>query len=204
MVTAGIFPFKESFHGRAGNRTRDLMLSSQRLWPLDHEANVASNIKWLPGHPVFLSPFETWSVLLSDTWWQLSIGPARTSSCPLNSLVLHSIYRPNVHCSWSSRINDTRFYPTDGGSLFLRRVGTHVPDRTISQPKPSGMNLHRSANALSHKFYLCVSLLCGGAVGWGTALQPGRSRVQFLMVSLEFFIHIIIPAALWPWGRLNL
>ena len=38
MVTAGIFPFKENSHGRAGNRTRDLMVSSERLWPLDHEA----------------------------------------------------------------------------------------------------------------------------------------------------------------------
>ena len=28
----------------------------------------------------------------------------------------------------------------------------------------------------------------GGAVGLGTILQTGRSRVQFLMVSLEFFI----------------
>jgi hypothetical protein len=25
-------------HGRTGNRTRDLMISSQKLWPLDHEA----------------------------------------------------------------------------------------------------------------------------------------------------------------------
>ena len=38
MVTAGIFPFKDNSHGRAGNRTQDLMISSQRLWPLDHEA----------------------------------------------------------------------------------------------------------------------------------------------------------------------
>ena len=44
----------------------------------------------------------------------------------------------------------------------------------------------------------------GGVVGWGTALQAGKSRVWFPMVSLELFIDIILPAALWPWGRLNL
>jgi len=32
----------------------------------------------------------------------------------------------------------------------------------------------------------------------------GRSRVRFPMVLLEFFIYIILPAALWPWGWLNL
>jgi hypothetical protein len=42
MVTAGIFPFKETSHGRAGNRTRDFMISNQRLWPLDHEAGLTS------------------------------------------------------------------------------------------------------------------------------------------------------------------
>jgi hypothetical protein len=39
--------------------------------------------------------------------------------------------------------------------------------------------------------------------GWGTALQTGRSRDRFPMVS-EFFIDIILPVALWPWGRLSL
>jgi hypothetical protein len=43
-----------------------------------------------------------------------------------------------------------------------------------------------------------------GAVGWGTALQAGRSRVRFPMVSLEFFTDTILMAALWPWGWLNL
>jgi len=38
----------------------------------------------------------------------------------------------------------------------------------------------------------------------GTALQAGRSRVCFQMVSLEFFIDIILTAAIWSWGRLNL
>jgi hypothetical protein len=33
-----------------------------------------------------------------------------------------------------------------------------------------------------------------GAVVWGTALPVGRSRVRFPMVSLEFFIDIILPA----------
>jgi hypothetical protein len=44
----------------------------------------------------------------------------------------------------------------------------------------------------------------GGAIGLGTALQAGRSRVRFLMVSLAFFIDIFLPVALWPWGRLSL
>ena len=34
----------------------------------------------------------------------------------------------------------------------------------------------------------------------GTALQVGKSRVRFPMVSLEFFIDIILPTALWPWS----
>jgi hypothetical protein len=33
----GSSPSRKNFHGRTGNRTRDLMISSQKLWPLDHE-----------------------------------------------------------------------------------------------------------------------------------------------------------------------
>jgi hypothetical protein len=42
----------------------------------------------------------------------------------------------------------------------------------------------------------------GGAVGWGTALQAGRSRLRFQIMSC--FIDIILPAALWLWGSLRL
>jgi hypothetical protein len=44
----------------------------------------------------------------------------------------------------------------------------------------------------------------GGAVGWSTALQTWRCQARFTMVSLEFFIDIILPAAPWPWCRLSL
>ena len=47
---------------------------------------------------------------------------------------------------------------------------------------------------------------CGarcGAVGWDTALQAGRSRVRIPMVSLEFFIDIILLAAPWLWGLIQ-
>jgi hypothetical protein len=40
---------------------------------------------------------------------------------------------------------------------------------------------------------------------WGTLLvaqllQAGKSRFRFPMLSLEFFIDIMFPAALWAWG----
>jgi hypothetical protein len=44
----------------------------------------------------------------------------------------------------------------------------------------------------------------GDVVCWGNALQTGRSRIRFPMVSLEFFIDITLPAALWHWGRPSL
>ena len=43
-----------------------------------------------------------------------------------------------------------------------------------------------------------------GVVGWGTALEAGGSRVRFLMVSVEFFMDLIFPAALRLCGRLSL
>ena len=43
-----------------------------------------------------------------------------------------------------------------------------------------------------------------GAVGWGTALQAGRSQVRFPIMLLEFYIDVIPAATLWSWDRLRL
>jgi hypothetical protein len=54
-----------------------------------------------------------------------------------------------------------------------------------------------------HALFCSIYSLIGarvGAVGWGSALQIGRSRVRSPILSLEFFIDITLPAALWPWG----
>ena len=50
--------------------------------------------------------------------------------------------------------------------------------------------------------WLNVVCWCLGVVvpQHGVGGHAVASRVRFLMVSLEFFIDIILPAALWPWG----
>jgi hypothetical protein len=60
---------------------------------------------------------------------------------------------------------------------------------------------------LSHVRVFCLIFKLlgarGDAVGWGTALQAGRSRVRIPVVSVGFFIDLILPIGLWPWGRIS-
>jgi hypothetical protein len=59
------------------------------------------------------------------------------------------------------------------------------------------------ANAMGHLLskYQGIQGARGSIVGWGTMPQAGRSQVQFPVRLLDFSIDLILPAALWPWGR---
>jgi hypothetical protein len=51
--------------------------------------------------------------------------------------------------------------------------------------------------------YICMYVcIMGYAVA--QLVETGRSRLRFPMESLEFFSDLILPVALWPWGRLSL
>jgi len=109
-------------------------------------------------------------------------------------------------------------------SLLLCRFACHISNTDVEAVNPwgerdtnlwpSGLQFHTLhityprveafVSYMGEGFDLYSEHADGGAVGWGTALQTGRSRVRIRMVSLEFFIDIILPAALWPWGRLSL
>jgi hypothetical protein len=57
---------------------------------------------------------------------------------------------------------------------------------------------------ICHNSETCIYLSVRPSVHLSfTALQVGRTRVRFPMLSLRFFIDLILLAALWPWVRLK-
>jgi hypothetical protein len=87
------------------------------------------------------------------------------------------------------------FHPEDGGNKFLWNSGWVSTAYTVLYPRRQNLNI-------------CISLpffkTRRSVVGWGTMLQARRSRFGFPMSSLNFSIDLILPATLWPRGRLGL
>jgi hypothetical protein len=70
----------------------------------------------------------------------------------------------------------------------------------IGQPKPQQLPLRLILQILKIICIYVWGTADGGTVVKVTVLQIVWSLVRFQMVSLEFFIDIILPIALWSWG----
>jgi len=75
---------------------------------------------------------------------------------------------------------------------------------TFQKPVRENFKCHGKIMMKFKKMTQASSLEIGIYAGYiSQALQVGRSVVRSPMVSLEFFIDIIHPAAIWFWGRLS-
>ena len=69
--TTTFCPHKENPHGRAGNRTQDLVISSQKLWPLDHEAGLCQKVESGLLVPHIPGSFSDFSSMCTNFWNRL-------------------------------------------------------------------------------------------------------------------------------------
>jgi hypothetical protein len=91
-------PSRKNPHGRTGNQTRDLMFSSQKLWPLDHEAGPFKS-KYTTEHSMWFAIEE-----LLDT--QISSHPTFYRTI-FNTVLIKSLHWLPV----LSRVNNFRKPP---------------------------------------------------------------------------------------------
>jgi hypothetical protein len=96
-----------------------------------------------------------------------------------------SLYaRVSVHCSqvWSWVINmSVEQITMRVSTLFRQTIGIHL------------VSIYAFLISTSHDILLRPR---GSLLGWGTMLQPGRSRDRFPVWSLDFSLYLIIQAAL--------
>jgi hypothetical protein len=136
---------------------------------------------------------ENWQGVISQKTWIFFSTPARTSNltsqCTASMYTVGNWYRCYniLVCNWAIRMLRL------GVSLIIFFLALFVSWAVLDTCSKIYLDLHIADKGVR-----------GSAVGWGTALQAGRWRVRFTMVSVESFIDIILPAALWPWGWLNL
>ena len=133
--------------------------------------------------------------VLKDTYHSHTTCAQYTHWYVLNSMTTEP--KASLICSWQ---------PAPGTYPELDIFSPHIPTHSISLRSVIVINWNTSIINNRLNFVTLTILydgVCGGAVGWGAVLQPGRSWVRFPMVSLEFFIDIILLVTLWPWGWLS-
>jgi hypothetical protein len=110
------------------------------------------------------------------------------------------------HNNWNLNNNFDTWVDAETSYIYMI-VSVFVNIYTVSDPNQQRY-CSESSVTVPHTYPLFwggTELLRGTRwrSGWGTALQTVRSGDRFPMVSLEFYIDTILPAALWPWGQLS-
>jgi hypothetical protein len=90
----------------------------------------------------------------------------------------------------------------------MEYLPNHGYRRIPTGRRVSDSTSHRKRNKIKTSYVARYSTWTSGARGgagvWGSELQAGRAWVRFPTLSLEFFIDIILPAALWSRAWLSL
>jgi len=107
------------------------------------------------------------------------------------------VVKPAVRTVFIFKVNRNLFSKVIWGykykfCLLLTIVHTHTHTHTHTCRVSMCMCCWHNVSLFIPSYYTATCFEArGGALGWGTVLQAGRSQVQFPIMSLDFFILII-------------
>ena len=157
--------------------------------------------------------------ILGEQYGSLSSSLCRFLHSPVTSsllgphILLNTLFSNTLSLRSSLNVSDQVSYPykTTGKIIILYILIFIFWDSKLEDKDSAPNDSKHSRTSWTHlnqnKIYLAdilIKCMLLTKLITRTVASIGRSRVRFPMVSLEFFIDIILPAALWPWGWLSL